>query len=451
MPQTAYLAIKKFFQKWQFFIFLSRLNKILPLSAFKKHGYIVASSWCGKSEFIKTLIYREILEKHPSSAIIVIDPHGDMVEEIAKLSEFSNPKKAKRLVYIDPTLKSGYSPSINPFELDDHSDENIALMTQELKSIITVLLQWSSTTNQMDAILSPCIATLLRKKNSSFAELQRFMDDSNNSDLIELGKNSPNPQHQLLFKNKFNSSLFNVTKHWIYTRMQVLLNDPTFQNLVSNKTSLSLKRLIDEKKIILFKLSLGNSWSESIQSYWRFIVGLLRIIAFQRSSLPHRIRMPTYLFIDEFQNFISDDIEKALTQLRKYGLHMILSNQYVGQEVSTSLQKALFSSWVKIAGRNDKKSLSAIWNEMNISVDDLKKVRVGEFYIQSSNQVAKKIRAPKMLLGNNHAMTNQSWAILKDENLKKYYSKISQPDEEIKYTASYSAKSIEDLTAKYWA
>jgi len=54
--------------------------------------------------------------------------------------------------------------------------------------------------------------------------------------------------------------------------------------------------------------------------------------------------MPTYLFIDEFQNFISDDIEKALTQLRKYGLHMILSNQYVGQEVSTSLQKALFSS-----------------------------------------------------------------------------------------------------------
>ncbi len=86
---------------------------------------------------------------------------------------------------------------------------------------------------------------------------------------------------------------------------------------------------------------------------------------------------------------------------------------------------------------------------MNISVDDLKKVRVGEFYIQSSNQVAKKIRAPKMLLGNNHAMTNQSWAILKDENLKKYYSKISQPDEEIKYTASYSAKSIEDLTAKY--
>jgi len=64
-----------------------------------------------------------------------------MAEEIAKFTEFTNPKKSKRLVYIDPTLQKGYSPSINPFELDDYSEENISLMTQELKSIITVLLQ----------------------------------------------------------------------------------------------------------------------------------------------------------------------------------------------------------------------------------------------------------------------------------------------------------------------
>jgi len=119
----------------------------------------------------------------------------------------------------------------------------------------------------MDALLSPCIATLLRKKNSSFVELQRFMDDTNNSDLIELGKQSPNTQHQALFVHKFNSPLFTATKHGIYTRMQMLLNDPTFQNLISNQTSLQLKKHINAKKIILFKLSLGRSGSESIQSY----------------------------------------------------------------------------------------------------------------------------------------------------------------------------------------
>jgi len=138
-------------------------------------------------------------------------------------------------------------------------------------------------------------------------------------------------------------------------------------------------------------------------------VGLLRIIAFQRSALPYRIRTPIYLFIDEFQNFISDDIEKALTQLRKYGLHLVLSNQYIGQAISPSLQKALFSAGVKIAGRNDKKSLSAIGNEMNLSVDVLKPLHVGEFFIQTANNPARKIKCPNMLLGNNHAMTNDDW------------------------------------------
>jgi len=64
-----------------------------------------------------------------------------MVEEIAHFNEFSQPKFASRLVYIDPSLKQGYSPSINPFELTEHSEQNIALMTQELKSIIKILLQ----------------------------------------------------------------------------------------------------------------------------------------------------------------------------------------------------------------------------------------------------------------------------------------------------------------------
>jgi len=132
------------------------------------------------------LIYRETQKKKPKESILVIDPHGDMVEEIARMKVFQNPQKQKRLVYIDPSLQQDYSPSINPFEISDRSEKNIALMTQELKSIITVLLQKAETTNQMDALLSPCIATLLRRPNSSFADLQRFMDDNQNQDLIDL-------------------------------------------------------------------------------------------------------------------------------------------------------------------------------------------------------------------------------------------------------------------------
>lgn len=232
-----------------------------------------------------------------------------MAKEIAQFKEFAQPKYADRLAYIDPTLYPGYVPSINPFELKDKSETNIALMTQELLIIIRVLLQANgkdtNITNQMDAILNPCIAVLLRRTNSSFADLKRFMDDNDNADLIQLGRQSPNPQHKLIFKHKFHSPHFGATKHGIYVRLQVILNDPTFQRLISHKTTLHLRELIDQHKVILFKLSLGGSGSESVQAYGRFIVGMLRIIALQRSQMPKSKRVPTLLFIDELQNFIS--------------------------------------------------------------------------------------------------------------------------------------------------
>jgi len=57
-------------------------------------------------------------------------------------------------------------------------------------------------------------------------------------------------------------------------------------------------------------------------------------------------------------------------------LHFILSNQYVGQKVSPEIQKALFSCHVKIAGRNDNKSLKALSNEMDVTVNDFKQLSI---------------------------------------------------------------------------
>jgi len=186
--------------------------------------------------------------------------------------------------------------------------------------------------------------------------------------------------------------------------MQVLLNEPVFQNLISNTTTIPLKKLINQKKIILFKLSLGESGSDSVQSYGRFIVGLLRIIAFQRSNIPKPFRTPTYLFIDEFQNFLSEDIEKALTQLRKYGLHLILANQYIGQQISPAVQKTLFASNVIVAGKNERQSLNAISKEINISLYEMMRLSVGQFYIQSPYKATTRIKAPKLLLKDNYSI-----------------------------------------------
>jgi Type IV secretory pathway, VirD4 components len=413
--------LKKVLSQETYKFYLKPLLARIPIGERKKHTYVVAQTGSGKSELLKMLAYGDIEAKN--RAVVIIDPHGDMVEEIARFKRFSPENDYDDLVYIDPTLKNGFSPSINPFEIEDKSENNIAITTQELKRVINTLLQGSGATAQMEAILSPCISVLLRKKDGCFEDLQRFMDDKQNSDLIQLGLNSPNPQHAKLFRDKFTSSGYESTKHGIYTRMQTLLNDPIFQNLISNKTTVNLKQLIDQRKTILFKLSLGEGGSESMEAFGRFIVGMLRIIAIQRSKTPKEERTPTFFYIDEFQNFVSEDIEKALTQLRKYGLHLVLANQYVGQNIDTQLQKALFSSGVKIIGKNEIKTAKSAGGEIDVKYDEIKNLKIGEFFIQNGSYSALKIKVPTILLGNNNAMSKAEWEQVENHNLGQYYSK----------------------------
>jgi len=422
--------------------YLKPLFAKLPIDERKKHTYVVAQTGSGKSELLKMLAYGDIEARN--RAVVIIDPHGDMVEEIARFKCFSPERNYENLVYIDPTLKQGFSPSINPFEIEDTSENNIAITAQELKRVINTLLQGSGTTTQMEAILSPCIAVLLRKKDGCFEDLQRFMDDEKNEDLIKLGQQSPNPQHAKLFHDKFLSKGYEATKHGIYTRIQTLLNDPIFQNLIGNKTTVDLKKLIDQRKTILFKLSLGEGGSESMEAFGRFIVGILRIIAIQRSKTPKEERTQTFFYIDEFQNFVSDDIEKALTQLRKYGLHLVLANQYVGQNIDTKLQKALFSSGVKIIGKNEIKTAKSAGAEIDINHEEIKNLKIGEFFMQNGSYSALKIKVPSVLLGNNNAMTDDEWQQVEGYDLGQYYSKINtQKKAPAESTVSVTNKKID--------
>ncbi|MGL1955846.1 MAG: DUF87 domain-containing protein [Colwellia sp.] len=134
---------------------------------------------------MKQLIYSEICSRKPKNAIVLLDPHGDMSKEIARFKEFTKPKISDRLVYLDPSLSSNSYPSINPFQFVGTHDDSINLMTQEIIRILNVLLKGTTTTSQMNAILYPCINTLLRRKNSSFIDLKRFMNNDENKDLVE--------------------------------------------------------------------------------------------------------------------------------------------------------------------------------------------------------------------------------------------------------------------------
>ena len=396
----------------------------ISLRARKKHTYILAQTGSGKSELMKILAVGDILNSACST--IFIDPHGDITDQLASLDY----KKFGKLggvdiVYVNPTLQEGFSPSINPFDMlnNDYSENNISRVTGELLRVFDNLLSGAGTTDQMKAILYPCISVLVRKKGGCFEDLQRFMDDKNNEDLILLGKQSPNIQHARFFEEKFSSSSYDVTKHGIYTRIQNLLNDSIFSSLIGRETTINLRELIDSRSNVLFRLSMGEGGTTAMIAFGRFIVAMVRIIALQRSSQKENERVTTFLYIDEVQNFISDDLEQALSQLRKFGVHTILANQYVGQNMTTSMQRVLFSCGVKFIGLNEVQSSKIASAQMRIDHNEIQKLKVGEFYLKTENNESIKIKVPSDLMKEKYSSDEEIQIVKYCSRI--YYSKVN--------------------------
>jgi len=106
-------------------------------------------------------------------SIILLDPHGQSAERCKKFD--LSKKYFERLVYIDPFLKPGFTPCLNPLQVDDISLDNVELHTQHLIEVFQELIPDKLST-YMKAILTPCISLLLLEKNCSLKDLQDMMN-----------------------------------------------------------------------------------------------------------------------------------------------------------------------------------------------------------------------------------------------------------------------------------
>jgi type IV secretory pathway TraG/TraD family ATPase VirD4 len=63
--------------------------------------------------------------------------------------------------------------------------------------------------------------------------------------------------------------------------------------------------------------------------------------AMRRQNIPKEERSDFFMYIDEFQNYVTPAIESILSEARKYRLGMVLAHQYLGQlEKSDALTKS---------------------------------------------------------------------------------------------------------------
>jgi hypothetical protein len=130
----------------------------------------------------------------------------------------------------------------------------------------------------------------------------------------------------------------------VQRRLSRVLYTPMVRNILSQKESkLDFLEIMDEKKILLCNLSKGNIGQDNSDLFGQLLVSKIQISSMARASRPMEERQPFYLYVDEFQNFVTSSFEEILSEARKYRLCLILANQFTKQ-LSRRIHDAVFGN-----------------------------------------------------------------------------------------------------------
>lgn len=296
----------------------------------RRHFYSIGQTGTGKTAFLTNLIEQDILN---GEGVGVIDPHGDLIENIlGKIPE----ERLKDVVIFDPGDLER-CVGLNMLDYDKEHPEQKTFIVNELISIFDKLYDLKQTGGPMfEQYAKNALLLLMDDEEETYTliEVPRVLSDSNF-------------RRKLLFKCKNiivrdfwekeaekaggDAALQNMVPYITSKFNTFITNDYVRPIIGQKKNTFNFREIMDSKKILLVNLSKGKLGELNSSLLGLIIVGKLNIAAFSRVDLLEEERQDFYLYIDEFQNFATDSISTILSEARKYRLCLTISHQFIGQ------------------------------------------------------------------------------------------------------------------------
>lgn len=321
----------------------------------RRHMYLLGKTGTGKSTLLKNLILGDIYQ---GEGVGVLDPHGDLIDEILEL--IPNHRK-NDVVLVDPS-DSNFPVGLNM--LDMKEDETMELLADGIISVFKKFFadSWGP---RLQYILTNTILTLLHCQNLSLLAVPRILMDNNYRKFLL--KQVDDAFLKKYWNEEFaamatNPKLLNEAISPILNKVGRFLNSTMVRNMMGQvKSTVDLSDVMNTKKIFLVNLSQGKIGEENSSLLGGMLVTRLYSNAMQRAKIPEQERQDFYLYVDEFQNFANDSFMKILSEARKYGLCLTIAHQYIDQ-IDDDLRNAIFGNIGTIlnyvVGNKDAETLS---------------------------------------------------------------------------------------------
>ncbi|OGI95084.1 hypothetical protein A3A03_04015 [Candidatus Nomurabacteria bacterium RIFCSPLOWO2_01_FULL_40_18] len=342
----------------------------------RRHLYIIGKSGVGKTKLLELLIRQDITYGH---GLCLIDPHGDVVETIL---DYIPKERIEDVCVIDPT-DINFPASFNPLANVDPMFK--FQLTQGLIEVFQKQFGANWTPRLEHVFRFTCLALLDYPHATMRGMISMLTDRNYRQKVVEYITDDMVKRFFAIefadWSEKFDTDAIIP----LVNKLGQFLSDPLLRNIFGQKENkIDISKLMNEEKIILINISKGRLGEENSSFLGSIFLTKIKQAGMERAAIPESERKDFYLYVDEFQNVVTQTFENILSEARKYALNLTIAHQFVGQIIQRVHQAVLGNCGSIITfrvGGEDAVKMKPEFAPL-FDVKDMINLAITEFYIK---------------------------------------------------------------------
>ena len=346
----------------------------------QRHFYIIGQTGVGKSWLLADMALQDI---KAGRGVCFIDPH-DTFESIL---ERIPPERAEDVIYFDPSM-TDRPMGFNVMECDREDQRDF--VTSSIINLMYKLYDPYKTGivgPRFEHAIRNIMLTVMEEPGATFIEIVRCLTDQSYVQALLPKVKDPMVKRywtdQIAQTSDFHKS---EVLDYIVSKFGRFITNTMMRNIIGqSQSAFNFRTAMDEGKILIINLAKGTIGEENSAFLGLVLIPKILIAAMSRQDMPEAMRKDFYLYVDEFQNFATQDFAVIMSEARKYHLNLTVANQFISQ-MDDEVKNAVFGNVGTIAsfrvGISDANFLVRQF-QPEFGEHDLMNLGTGEIYMKT--------------------------------------------------------------------
>lgn len=303
-----------------------------------RHVYVIGKTGMGKSTLLENMAIQDIQN---GEGLAFIDPHGKTAQ---LLLEYIPQERMKDVVYFAP-FDLDYPIAFNVME-DIGPDKRHLVVSGLMSAFEKIWVDaWSA---RMAYILQNTLHALLEYPGATLLGVNKMLTDKEYRKAVVANVTDPTVKSFWVDEfAKYTDKFAAEATPAIQNKVGQFTSNPLIRNIIGQpKSSFDIRKIMDEKKILIINLSKGLVGENNANLLGSMLVTKIYLAAMSRADANEKAltRLPNfYLYVDEFQSFANKSFADILSEARKYKLNLTIAHQYI-EQMEEEVRAAVFGN-----------------------------------------------------------------------------------------------------------